>query len=162
MDRNLAHWYAKSGDYAPVLYVDNAEEGFELGAVTVVLESSGAILDLGVAADNVFSTIEPVATDVQEFAANDLAVAAAILDQNAVAWNEIAESVSVKAEERESIALVAKPAQVVDMALVAEATDAAFADFATFDMEAESAAELDVELSDSIFDDDFLGDLFEN
>ena len=162
MSRNLAHWYEKSGDFTPVLYVDNSEEGFALDTVTVVLESSGAILDLGVDANNVFSTIEPVATDVQEFGGSDLVVAAAILDQRAVVWNEIAESVSVKAENRESVALVAEPAQVVDLALVAEATDAAFADFATFDLEAESAAELDVDGVESIFDDDFLGDLFEN
>ncbi len=163
MSRNLRHWYEQSGVYTPVLYVDNSE-GFELDAVSVVLEASGAVLDLDVETVNVFSELAPVATDAQEFATVDLAVAAAILDQSPVEWNAIAESVSVKAENRESVAIAATSSRTVapNLAFVAETTDAAFAEFASFDMEAEDAAKLDVELSNSIFDDDFLGDLFED
>lgn len=162
MSRVLSHWYQGAGVYNPVLFVDNSAEGFALGTITVTGSGSGATLDLAVEADNVFSTIEPIATDVQVFAAPAFA-AAAILDQDAFEWNAISGSVSVKAENSESVALVAEPTVAVAAdAFVAETTAAAFAEFGSFEMEVDAAADLDVELSESVFDADFLNDLFEN
>ncbi len=163
MSRNLSHWYTTAGSFKPVLYVDNVEEGLVLGEVTVDLGASGAVVEPTaetVVTENVFSMIEPVAVEASAAVLDDVAVGAALqAELPTVEWNAIGKSLAVESAVQAQPTVTAAP---VAVEAVAAARSEAFAEFASFDTEADAAVELDVDLETSLFDENFLNDLFEN
>ena len=163
MSRNLSHWYTTAGSFKPVLYVDNAEEGLILGEVTVDLGASGAVVEPTaetVVTENVFSMIEPVAVEAAAAVLDDVAVGAALqAELPTVEWNAIGKSLAVAPAVQAQPTVTAAP---VAVEAVAAARSEAFAEFASFDTEADAAVELDVDLETTLFDENFLNDLFED
>ncbi len=166
MTQTLSHWYLDGGAYTPTLYVDN-EDGLALGTIVINASDDAETIDFAdelVEVENVFSTIEPVAVDANLANTKDVAVAAVLNTTAAnVKWNAIAESVAVEAQNADTVALVANAQDERRESVAAiEARGEAFAEFASFDVEAEDAAELDVDLNESVFNDEFLNDLFQD
>ena len=177
LSQRFDHLYTTPGVYTPVLYVDN-EEGVALTAVVVsansgqssaVVETSAAVADasnVAVETQNVFSAVEPVTTSGALFVGKTTQFVAAAPVEDKVEWNAIGASLAVEREIIATDALVvnAGEREVAQRARNA-ARDEAFAELADAieygEIDAATSA-LPVEACDAIFEDGFLGELFED
>ena len=159
--RVFGHVYAASGDYEMKLFVNNDEVGYELGVFEASVASSAVLETLTAETTNVFSTLAPVAVESVAPQAEEIAVSAALLADETVAWNEIAESLAVETTVETGVALTAAPATRVERAVVYEALGAAFAEFGADEFE---TVDVDFAVEDAAnetaFDDAFLSELF--
>ncbi len=160
--RVFGHVYAATGRYEMKLFVNNDEVGFDLGVFDAVVSSSATLETLTAEATNVFSAVAPVAVESAAAQAEEIAVSAALLADETVAWNEIAESLAVETTVDAGVALVAAPTTRAQRAFaVYEALGAAFAEF---DADEFDAVDVDFanddSTSESAFDDAFLSELF--
>ncbi|MBQ2850082.1 MAG: hypothetical protein IJE77_06335, partial [Thermoguttaceae bacterium] len=159
--RVFGHVYAATGEYEMKLFVNNDEVGYELGVFEASVASNAVLETLTAETTNVFSNVAPVAVENVAPQAEEIAVSAALLADETVAWNEIAEALAVESNVETGVALVAAPTARVERAVVFEALGAAFAEmgadeFETIDVDfaVEDAA------NETAFDDAFLSELF--
>ena len=159
--RVFGHVYAASGDYEMKLFVNNDEVGYDLGVFEAVVASSAVLETLTAETTNVFSAIAPVAVENVAPQAEEIAVSAALLADETVAWNEIAESLAVETTVETGVALSAAPATRAERAIaVYEALGAAFAELGADEFEAVDVDFAVEEANETAFDDAFLSELF--
>ncbi|MBP3558117.1 MAG: hypothetical protein J6K20_10525 [Thermoguttaceae bacterium] len=159
--RVFGHVYAASGSYEMTLFVNNDEVGYELGVFDATVASSAVLETLTAETTNVFSNVAPVAVENAATQAEEIAVSAALLADETVAWNEIAESLAVETTVDSGVVLAAAPTTRVERAVVFEALGAAFAEFGADEFE---TVDVDFAVEDAAnetaFDDAFLSELF--
>ena len=154
MSQTLSHLYTKSGVYTPILYVDN-QEGVALNSIVVnVASGSGATLE--VAAEPVFSEIEPVAVYGPVPVSPALLVSGGKRDDSAVVFQTTNDEITVDSAQTSAASIVIDTLAAPSTTTSSVAIDAFFADMA------ENDDELETDLADSIFNDEFINDLFEN
>ena len=154
MSQTLSHLYTKSGVYTPILYVDN-QEGVALNSIVVnVASGSGATLE--VAAEPVFSEIEPVAVYGPVPVSPALLVSGGKRDDSAVVFQATNDEITVDSAQTSAASIVIDTLAAPSTTTSSVAIDAFFADMA------ENDDELETDLADSIFNDEFINDLFEN
>ena len=154
MSQTLSHLYTKSGVYTPILYVDN-QEGVALNSIVVnVASGSGATLE--VAAEPVFSEIEPVAVYGPVPVSPALLVSGGKRDDSAVVFQTTNDEFAVEVAQTSAAPIVVDALAATSAPRGSVAIDAFFADMA------ENDDELETDLADSIFNDEFINDLFEN
>ncbi|MBQ2790796.1 MAG: hypothetical protein IJE97_14265, partial [Thermoguttaceae bacterium] len=154
------HIYAASGAYEMKLFVNNDEVGYDLGVFEASVASSAVLETLTAETTNVFSNVAPVAVENVAPQAEEIAVSAALLADETVAWNEIAEALAVESNVETGVALVAAPTARVERAVVFEALGAAFAEFGADEFETVDVDFAVEEANETAFDDAFLSELF--
>ena len=159
--RVFGHVYAATGEYEMKLFVNNDEVGYELGVFEASVASNAVLETLTAETTNVFSTLAPIAVENAATQAEEIAVSAAFLADETVAWNEIAESLAVETTVENGVALSAAPTTRVERAVVFEALGAAFAEMGADEFE---TVDVDFAVEDAAnetaFDDAFLSELF--
>ncbi|MBR4977198.1 MAG: hypothetical protein IKY61_09080, partial [Thermoguttaceae bacterium] len=159
--RVFGHGYAATGDYEMKLFVNNDEVGYELGVFEASVASNAVLETLTAETTNVFSNVAPVAVENVAPQAEEIAVSGALLADETIAWNEIAESLAVESTVETGVALVAAPTTRVERAVVFEALGAAFAEMGADEFE---TVDVDFAVEDAAnetaFDDAFLSELF--
>ncbi|MBQ5789905.1 MAG: hypothetical protein IIW01_06420, partial [Thermoguttaceae bacterium] len=159
--RVFGHVYAASGDYEMKLFVNNDEVGYDLGVFEANVASSAVLETLTAETTNVFSNVAPVAVENVAAQAEEIAVSAALLADETVAWNDVAESLAVETTVEAGVALTAAPATRAERAFaVYEALGAAFAEFGADEFETVDVDFVENAANETAFDDAFLSELF--
>jgi hypothetical protein len=143
------------------LFVNNDEVGYDLGVFEASVASSAVLETLTAETTNVFSNVAPVAVESAATQAEEIAVSAAFLVDETIAWNEIAESLAVETAVETGVAISAAPATRAERAFaVYEALGAAFAEFGADEFETVDVDFVEDAANETAFDDAFLSELF--